>query len=59
MVHQSLTMRVMAEKYEHLAKTAPGEADRRRFSEYGKLYREMEVHFVEAEKAREFPDRES
>ncbi len=52
-MHQSVTMRVMAEKYEQLAKTAANPAERERFSEYVKLYREMEAHFAEAEKAEE------
>ena len=55
MVHQSLTMRVMAEKYEELAKTSPDPAERQRLGEYVKLYREMEVHFAEIEKAEESP----
>ena len=49
-VHRSVTMRVMAEKYEWLAKTAANPAERQRFSDYAKLYREMELHFVEVEK---------
>ena len=53
MTHQSVTMRVMAEKYEQLARTAPDAAERQRFGEYVRLYREMEVHFTEAEKARD------
>jgi hypothetical protein len=50
MVDRSVTMRVMAEKYEWLAKTAANPAERQRFSDYAKLYREMELHFVEVEK---------
>jgi len=46
-------MRVMAEKYEQLARTASNPAERQRFGEYVKLYREMEVHFVAAEQAEE------
>lgn len=57
MTHQSLTMRVMAEKYEELARVASNPAERQRFGEYVKLYREMEVHFAEAEKAEETRDR--
>ena len=53
MVQQSVTMRVMAEKYERLAETSADAAERERFSEYVKLYREMEEHFVEIEKADE------
>lgn len=56
MTHQSLTMRVMAEKYEELARVASNPAERQRFGEYVKLYREMEVHFAEAEKAEETRD---
>ncbi len=52
-MHQSVTMRVMAEKYEQLAKTASNPVERERFGEYVKLYREMEAHFAEAEKAEE------
>jgi hypothetical protein len=55
MVHQSVTMRVMAEKYEQLAKISPNPAERQRFGDYVKLYREMEVHFAEIEKAEECP----
>jgi hypothetical protein len=44
MVDRSVTMRVMAEKYEWLAKTAANPAERQRFSDYAKLYREMELH---------------
>jgi hypothetical protein len=53
MTQQSMAMRIMAEKYEQLAKTTPNAAERQRFGEYVKLYREMELHFVEAEKAEE------
>ncbi|HEV3177436.1 MAG TPA: hypothetical protein VGZ72_15695 [Stellaceae bacterium] len=56
MAHQSVTMRVMAEKYERLAQTAASPTERERFSEYVKLYREMELHFVEVEKAEEVGD---
>ena len=51
MVQQTVTMRVMAERYEALAKTAANPAERERYGEYVKLYREMETHFAEAEKA--------
>jgi len=53
MTQHSMTMRLMAEKYEKLAQTAPNLAERERFSEYVKLYREMEVHFAAAEKSEE------
>ncbi len=56
MMHQSLTMRVMAEKYEQLARASSDPIERQRFREYIKLYREMEVHFAEAEKAEEARD---
>jgi hypothetical protein len=49
MAHQSVTMRVMAEKYERLAETATNPAYRERLRDYAKLYREMELHFVEVE----------
>jgi len=50
MVQQSVTMRVMAERNKALAKTAAFPADRERYGEYVKLYREMETRFAEAEK---------
>src|ERR1051326_2395813 len=53
MIQQSVTMRVMAEKYERLAETSADAAERERFGEYVKLYREMEEHFVEIEKSEE------
>ena len=53
MAQHSVTMRLMAEKYEQLAKTTPNPAERERFVEYVKLYREMEVHFATAEKSEE------
>jgi hypothetical protein len=43
----------MAEKYERLAETSADASERERFSEYVKLYREMEEHFVEVERADE------
>ena len=51
MTQHSLTMRIMAEKYEQLAKTSADPAERERFGEYVKLYREMELHFAAAEKS--------
>ena len=48
MTDQALTMRIMAERYEQLAKTAATATERERFNEYVKLYREMEVHFEHA-----------
>jgi len=53
MMQQSVTMRVMAEKYLRLAETSADAAERERFGAYVKLYREMEEHFVEIEKADE------
>jgi hypothetical protein len=58
MTHQSLTMKVMAEKYEQLARSTSDPADRQRFGEYVKLYREMEGHFAEAERSTDATDRE-
>ena len=49
MTQQSMAMRIMAEKYEQLAQTTPDPAERQRFGEYVKLYREMELHFVQTE----------
>ncbi len=51
MTRHSLTMRLMAEKYEQLAKASSDPAERERFGEYVKLYREMEIHFAAAEKS--------
>ena len=48
MTDRALTMRIMAERYEQLAKTATTVTERERFREYVKLYREMEVHFHQA-----------
>ena len=56
MLHGSATMRMMAEKYESLAKTAVNPAQRQRFAEYAKLYREMELHLVEVEKSEPIGD---
>ena len=53
MTQHSTTMRIMAEKYEQLAKTTSNPAKRERFGEYVKLYREMEVHFAATEKSEE------
>lgn len=53
MTQQSRTMRLLAEKYEQLAKTAPSPTERQRFGEYVKLYRQMEHHFEESEKVSE------
>ncbi len=53
MAQHSVTMRLMAEKYEELARTAPNAAERQRFGEYVKLYRELEGHFAAAEKSEE------
>jgi hypothetical protein len=47
---QSAAMRVMVEKYERLAETAEDPAERERFVEYVRLYREMEAHFAELKK---------
>ena len=56
MTQHSMTMRIMAEKYEALAKTTADPAERDRFGEYVKLYREMELHFAETEKRGEKGD---
>jgi hypothetical protein len=53
MTHQSVTMRVMADKYEELARATSNPAERQRFGDYVKLYREMAVQFAEAERAEE------
>lgn len=42
-------MRIMADKYEQLARLSADPVERRRFGEYDKLYRDMEAHFAEAE----------
>lgn len=56
-MQQSQAMRIMAEKYEQLARASADPAERRRLYEYIKLYRDMEMHFAEAESAQRARER--
>ena len=53
MVHQSVTIRVLAENTKSLRRPRQILVDRERFSEYVKLYREMAEDFAQAESAAE------
>ncbi len=53
----SQTMRIMAEKYEQLARATTDPAERRRFGEYVRLYRGMEIDFAEPENAQQARER--